>query len=102
MGRPLPPSRTEAPTTCELSPPQTESCSPHVSQPPLTRSTNNSNNSELRGPQERQEGAIHEGRELKGDHSQEPETPPENYGDGKGSPWVCGLTHVFLTCHLHR
>ncbi|KAM5203001.1 uncharacterized protein KIAA1614 homolog isoform 3-T3 [Hipposideros larvatus] len=91
VDNPLSSSRREVPTTCELRPPQTESCSRNVSQPLLTLSTNNCNNSEA-GPQDPWGGASHEGRVLKGARSQEPEAPLENCGDGVGTISSMGIT----------
>uniref|UniRef100_A0A3Q2HMK5 KIAA1614 n=1 Tax=Equus caballus TaxID=9796 RepID=A0A3Q2HMK5_HORSE len=79
---PVPPSRSVVPRTCELSPLQTQPCSPQVRHALLALSTNNCNNSVPRGLQEPQEGAVREGRVEKGPRSQEPEAPLENHADG--------------------
>ncbi|XP_070354096.1 uncharacterized protein KIAA1614 homolog isoform X8 [Equus asinus] len=79
---PVPPSRSVVPRTCELSPPQTQPCSPQVRHALLALSTNNCNNSVPRGLQEPQERAVREGRVEKGPRSQEPEAPLENHADG--------------------
>nr|XP_019589472.1 PREDICTED: uncharacterized protein KIAA1614 homolog isoform X2 [Rhinolophus sinicus] len=95
MDSPPSPSRSVVPTACELSPPQTESCSPHVRQPLLTLSTNNCNNSIPGRLQEPWGGAIHEGGVLQGTRSQEPEEPLDNCRDDVGT-----ISSVAITLSL--
>ncbi|XP_044930243.1 uncharacterized protein KIAA1614 homolog isoform X1 [Mustela putorius furo] len=84
---PLPPPRSGVPRTCELSPAQTQPCSPPVRHPLLALSTNNCNNSTPLRLQESPGGAGLEGKVEEGPCSQE--LPPENsssHGGVQGFP----------------
>ncbi|XP_012505118.1 PREDICTED: uncharacterized protein KIAA1614 homolog [Propithecus coquereli] len=89
QGEPVAPSRSVALRTCELTPPQTQSCSPHVRHPLLGLSTNNCNNSRSRGLQGRCGGAVHKGSVERGPCSQEPELPLEHGRDGGLQGFPC-------------
>ncbi|XP_010953233.3 uncharacterized protein KIAA1614 homolog isoform X1 [Camelus bactrianus] len=77
---PLPPSRSVAPRTCEVTPPQPQPRSLHIRHPLLALSTNNCNNSAPQGLPEPWGGASP--AEGKGACSQEPAASLEDCRDG--------------------
>ncbi|XP_006876499.1 PREDICTED: uncharacterized protein KIAA1614 homolog [Chrysochloris asiatica] len=90
------PSESVVPRTCELSPLQTQPCSPQVRHPLLILSTNNCNNSESQEPWRE---ATPESDVQKEPCKQEPELPLENSREGgpQGFPGPTGVGTVSST-----